>query len=387
MLPDMDTPYRFVAHFIERFGPRKAGTEAETNAQLYLGDQLRAFCDHVVVEPFSASLRAKFGSLRFFTLAFVAALVIPYWSISLAVALALLNSVLYLFHFVLFHSVLDGLFRKRTSHNTIGTIEPILKAKRTLIFTGHMDSTPEFIWWYWLKNWGARSMIIAGLTWLTLPIYLLISWLMGWSVIGSTVWWIYVALAPLSLVFFFIHGKRVVDGAQDNLSGVAVAYEVIRQLASSQLQHTRIRFVSFGAEECGLKGSAAYAVRYREQLLQENAQVINLDGILDIDNMYVLEAETLPMQTHDKALVASLLEAFERNGLPKKPGTIPIGGTDATSFTARGIAATSIVGLPMGSLHPTYHTRLDVVECLNPATLDLMSTVLVDFARTMDQRA
>ena len=93
------------------------------------------------------------------------------------------------------------------------------------------------------------------------------------------------------------------------------------------------------------------------------------------------------MQTHDKALVASLLEAFERNGLPKKPGTIPIGGTDATSFTARGIAATSIVGLPMGSLHPTYHTRLDVVECLDPETLDRISAVLVDFACTIDQGA
>ncbi|HQV53028.1 MAG: M20/M25/M40 family metallo-hydrolase [Flavobacteriales bacterium] len=382
----MDSPYRFVAHFIERFGPRKAGTEAETNAQHYLGEQLRTFCDDVAVEPFSAALRAKFSSLRFFTFGFLAALIIPYWSLSIAVLVALVNAVLYLFHFVLFHNVLDGLFSKQLSHNTVGTIEPQLKAENTLIFTGHMDSTPEFIWWYWLKNWGARAMIMAGLAWLSLPIYLLIAWLLKWSVFGSVGWWIYVALAPLSLVFFFIHGNRVVDGAQDNLSGIAIAYEVVRQLASRKLQHTRIRFVSFGAEECGLKGSAAYAVRYREQLIKENAQVINLDGVLDIDNMFVLEAERLPMQIHDKKLVAALLNAFERNGLPKKPGTIPIGGTDATSFTARGIAATSIVGLPMGSLHPTYHTRLDVLECLNPNTLDRITDVLVDFACTLDKR-
>jgi hypothetical protein len=382
----MDSPYLFVAHFIERFGPRKAGTSAETNAQHYLGEQLRTFCDDVAVEPFSAALRAKFRSLRFFTFGFVAALIIPYWSVSVAVLVALVNAVLYLYHFVLFHNVLDGLFSKQLSHNTSGTVEPQLKPERTLIFTGHMDSTPEFIWWYWLKNWGARIMIIAGLTWLTLPVYFLIAWLMDWSVFGSIGWWTYVALAPLSLVFFFIHGKRVVDGAQDNLSGVAVAYEVVRQLASRKLQHTRVRFVSFGAEECGLKGSAAYAVRHREHLIQENAQVINLDGILDIGNMYVLDGERLPMQTHDKALVTSLLNAFERNELPRKSGTIPIGGTDATSFTARGIAATSIVGLPMGSLHPTYHTRLDVLECLDPNTLDRIAEVLVDFACELDKR-
>lgn len=208
----METPYRFVAHFIERFGPRKAGTEAEANAQHYLGDHLRAFCDHVVVEPFSAALGAKFTSLRFFTLGYIAALLLPGWSLSAAVIVALLNALIFLFHFVLFHSVLDPFFPKHISINTIGTIEPQKTVLRTLVFSGHMDSTPEFIWWYWLKNWGARAMIIAGLTWLTLPVYFLIAWVLNMNVIGSFGWWTYVALAPISVVFFFIHGNRVVSG-------------------------------------------------------------------------------------------------------------------------------------------------------------------------------
>jgi hypothetical protein len=382
----MDTPYRFVGHFIDTFGPRRAGSEAETKAQHFLSEELQRFCDEVSIEPFDAALRAKFRSLRWFTAGFVLALVLPYWSLPAALILAAINAVLYVFHFVLFHAVLDPLFPKLRSHNVVGTIEPKEQAESTLIFSGHMDSTPEFIWWYWFKGWGARMMVFAGFSWLLLPLFYAVALAVGFSVWMSSPWWVFVALSPLSLAFFFIHGKRIVPGAQDNLSGVAVAYEVARRLANGdRLERTRIRVVSFGSEECGLKGSGAYATRYKQQLLKENAHVINLDGILDIENMFVIEREVMAMQTHHRPLIDAMLDAFERNGLPRRPGTIPIGGTDASSFSARGIPATSIVGLPMGQLHPTYHTRLDTLDCLDPVTMDRMSTLLVDFARTWDQ--
>lgn len=382
----METPYRFVGHFIDTFGPRRAGSEAETKAQHFLATELRSFCGEVTVEPFDAALRAKFWSLRWFTLGFAIALVLPHWSLTAALMVALANALLYVFHFVLFHAVLDPLFPSMRSHNVVGNVEPKGNAKSTLIFAGHMDSTPEFIWWYWFKGFGARMMVIAGFSWLLLPVFYAIALAFSWPVWLSIPWWIFVGLSPFSLAFFFIHGRRVVPGAQDNLSGVAVAFEVARRIANAGgLQHTRIRMLSFGAEECGLKGSGAYAVRHKAKLIAENAQVINLDGILDIDHMHVIERELMAMQTHHPVLIEALLEAFERNGLPRKKGTIPIGGTDASSFSSRGIPATSIVGLPMGRLHPTYHTRLDVLECLDPVTMDLMSTVLVDLAQAWDK--
>ncbi len=382
----MENPYRFVGHFIDTFGPRRAGSEAETKAQHFLAEELRGFCQEVTVEPFDAALRAKFRSLRWFTLTFALALVLPYWSLTAALALALANALLYVFHFVLFHAVLDPFFPSMRSHNVVGNVESKELTKHTLIFAGHMDSTPEFIWWYWFKGFGARMMVIAGFSWLLLPLFYALALGFGWPVWMGLPWWAFVAVAPFSLAFFFIHGKRVVPGAQDNLSGVAVAFEVARRIAhTGGLQHTRIRMVSFGAEECGLKGSGAYAVRHKAKLIAENAHVINLDGILDIDHMHVIEREVMAMQSHHPPLIDALLEAFQRNGLPEKRGTIPIGGTDASSFSARGIPATSIVGLPMGQLHPTYHTRLDTLDCLDPVTLERISTVLVDFAKAWDR--
>ena len=383
----MDSPYAFVGHFIARFGPRKAGSEAETQAQHHLAEHLRSFCDTVRVEPFDAALGAKFGSLRWFTLGYLAALALPFWEPWAALAVAALNTAAFLFHFVFFHAVLDPLWPKRRSHNVVADLEPSGPAERTLIISGHMDSTPEFIWWWWLKGWGARMMVGAGFSWLLLPMYYSFALAMGWPIAGSAGWWVFVALAPLSLAFFFIHGRRVVDGAQDNLSGVAVAVEVVRRLAQGErLQRTRVRVLSFGAEECGLKGSAAYAKRHKTSLRAENAHVINLDGILDKDHMHVIQRELMALQRHHDPLIDALLERFEANGLPRKRGTIPIGGTDASSFSFHGIPATSIVGLPMGQLHPTYHTRLDTLDCLDPATMEHMSAVLVDFARRWDAR-
>ncbi|MCF8256732.1 MAG: Zn-dependent exopeptidase M28 [Flavobacteriales bacterium] len=382
----MDTPYNFVSHIIGVHGPRRAGSQAEKLAQHFLAEELNTFCDRVEVQPFVAALTAKFGSLRIFSLLYVAALMLPVLSLPLALAVAAVNGAVFMGHFVMTGTWLDFLFPKEESCNVVGTIEPTGPARRTLLFAGHMDSTPEFIWWYWFKDWGIRMMMVSGVSFLLLPIYYAVAWPLGAEVWLSAPWWGFVAASPFALTFFFIHGTRVVEGAQDNLSGVAVAHAVGKRLAKERLSHTRIVVVSFGAEETGLKGSAAMVERFGKELQATPHHLINLDGILDIHNMFVIRSELSIGVTHDNALVARVAEAFERNGLPPKLGTIPVGGTDASSFSRNGLSAMSIVGLPMDSLHPTYHTRLDTIDCLTPSTMDRMVDVLVDMAHDWDSK-
>ncbi len=381
----MDTPYNLVKHIIEKFGPRRAGSEAETKAQEYLSEQIKSFCDNVTIEPFKDALRAKFASLKIFCVGFYLALVLPKFSMEAALFVGLLNGFLFLFHFVMYYNWLDFLFPKIESRNVIGNIEPSETAKTTLIFAGHMDSTPEFIWWYWLKDWGVRLMVLGGVSFAILPVYYLVSYIVGWEVWMSIPWWVFVATSPFSLTFFFIHGNRIVDGAQDNLSGVAVAHAVAKTLSVDKLKNTRVRFISFGSEETGLKGSDAYVKKHKRELENGNAFLVNLDGILDIEQMHIIQKEISLGEKHDERLISALGNAFERQGLEKKLGTIPIGATDAASFSRYDIPAVSIVGLPMDKLHPTYHTRLDTIDCLNPDTLDTMVNVLVDFAKEWDK--
>lgn len=381
----MEKPIALIKDVIARFGPRRAGSEAETKAQEYLKEKLGEFTDSVELDVFKDALRAKFSSLKLFCLGFYLALWLPSYSSSLALLVAFVNGFLFLFHFVMYYNWLDFLFPKIESRNVTATIEPQERATSTLIFAGHMDSTPEFIWWYWLKDWGVRLMLIGGVSFAILPVYYLVSIILGYEIWMNPIWWFFVITSPFSLTFFFIHGSRVVDGAQDNLSGVAVAYSVGQHLASKRLKNTRIKVVSFGAEETGLKGSSAYAKKHKSELAMENAHLINLDGILEIDEMHIIEKELSLWQDHNPILIEKIGQAFERNGLKKKLGTIPIGATDASSFSSNDLPAVSIVGMNMDHLHPTYHTRLDTVECLEPSTLDKMVEVLVDFAQDWDK--
>lgn len=380
----MKDAHSLVADIIDRFGPRKAGSEAETRAQQHLAVVLRGFCDRVNIEAFKAPLGAKFQSLKLFCVLYWIALVMPSFSTHGAFILAVINGVLFLGHFVMYRNWLDFAFAFAESRNVVGTLEPRGEVKRTIIISGHMDSTPEFIWWYWLKNWGIRLMIFGGVSFALLPVFYGISLVLDIKVWGSPAWWGFAATAPFALTFFFIHGKRVVDGAQDNLSGVAVACAVGKQLCSERLNHTRVKVISFGAEETGLRGSAAFYFNHRGYLKSTPHFIINLDGILDKDNMHLVTSEPSINTRHDKALNARLAKVFEEHGLPTKFGSILVGATDASSFSRNGIPATSIVGLPMDRLHPTYHTRLDTIDCLDPATLEQTAEILTAVIREWD---
>jgi hypothetical protein len=192
-------------------------------------------------------------------------------------------------------------------------------------------------------------------------------------------------LTLTALVIEEVAGRvPVIVGASSPQVGVAVAHAVGKRLAAERLQHTRIVVVSFGSEETGLKGSGAFVKHYREQLEATPHFLINLDGMLDIDNMFIIKAEPSIPASHDKRVIAKVSAAFVRNGLEPKLGTIPVGATDASSFSRNGLSAMSIVGLPMDRLHPTYHTRLDTIDCLTPATMDRMVDILVDLAKDWD---
>ena len=95
----------------------------------------------------------------------------------------------------------------------------------------------------------------------------------------------FVLLAPITVVYFSLHGPTLVDGAIDNLSGLAIADAVGRHFAQARaqgggLRRTRLRLISFGSEEAGLKGSYAYARAYAGQLRAEGAVLFDDMGAL-----------------------------------------------------------------------------------------------------------
>lgn len=375
----------FIQDIITRFGGRYFGSEQEKNAQYYTADILKKYCDKVDVEEFQSPLEAHFQALKLFCIVYVIVLVFFRIDIRIAAVLGILNTVLFLGHFVTYRHWLDFLFPNKPSWNVIGDIEPMEMATSTIIIAGHMDSVKEFKWWYNYKQTGVVLSVIAGIQISMLGLYALLS-LFITATWFSYIWWLFVIITPILIVFYDMHGEDVVDGASDNLTGVAVALEMAKVFSVNKLKNTRVRVISFGSEEAALRGSFAYAKKHKQQLLDEKAFLFNLDSIKDLEHLTVVSSEINTLVFYKNEYLQLVENAFKATNTAYKKLPLGVGATDASAFHIHGLPAIAVVGMDSERLDPTYHTRLDKIECLNPEAMEAMKKVLVNFIETWDKK-
>ena len=375
----------YIEDIITRFGGRYFGSEQEREAQLYTADILRKYCDKVEVEEFMSPLEAHFGSLKGFCIAYVIVLVLLMLNVWAAAVVGLLNTVFFVGHFLTYRHWLDFLWEKKPSWNVIGDIEPTGEATSTVIVAGHIDSVKEFKWWFKLKQNGAVLTVLSGFLIVLLGIYAALSTVIHAQWWGY-IWWVFAVATPILIAFFDMHGDNVVHGASDNLTGVAVAVEMAKVFSVEKLKHTRLRVISFGAEEACLRGAWAYARDHKEQLLREKAFLFNMDTIKDTQHLTIgtLEANTLVF--YKKENVDLVEDAFRAADVPVKRLPLMLGASDASAFHIQGLPAICVIGMDSEKLDPVYHTRLDVIEHINPQALESMKKVLVQFLRTWDSK-
>ena len=202
---------------------------------------------------------------------------------------------------------------------------------------------------------------------------------------------VFVVRAPSSVAYFNMHGEEPVDGACDNLSGVAIAFDVVKHFADpknhgkSTLKNTRLKYLRFGREETGLTGSCAYVKVQNAELLKEKAHLVTIDSIRLPEEVCIIKGDPMNGTTYDKNLIARLQKSFGDKNIPIKTGSTPIGGTDGVFFIRAGIPAVSMIGLGMDKLDPTYHTRRDVIANLNPVALENVKSGLIEFVEQWDR--
>lgn len=375
----------YIDDIISRFGGRYFGSNEEKQAQVYTADILRQYCDRVEIEEFRSALEAHFQSLKGFCTIYILVLVLLRVDVRIAGIVGILNTIFFLGHFVTYRHWLDFLFPKKPSWNVIGDIEPTGEVRDTLIVAGHIDSVKEFKWWYRYKQNGAAMTITACFLISLLGLYSLLAIFIDADWYGYG-WWFFAVLAPLLIVLFDMHGTNVVHGASDNLTGVAMAVEMAKVYSKERLKHTRLRIISFGAEEACLRGSWAYSRDHKQQLLKEKAFLFNLDSIKDTEHLTIGSSETNTLVFYKKADIKLVQDAFAAAGVPVKTLPLMVGASDASAFHINGIPAICVIGMDSGNLDPTYHTRLDVIENINPQALESMKKVLIQFINTWDNK-
>jgi aminopeptidase YwaD len=380
-----------ISDIIARFGPRVAGTEAEKQAQLYIQKQCETFSNNVSFLPFVDYLDARFGKLKYYVVIYVAALLLYPNLPGVSLVISMINAFFLIFDLMMYRDILTRFpGKKQTSSNVEAVLEPVGEAKNTLIISGHMDSTREYTWWYRLGEAGVKLTVVAGVIMVLQPIFFL------WHILGNGpydfyIWIAFIALTPVTVVYWSMHADEGVQGAQDNLSGIAIAFEVVKSFADtnnkgkSTLQTTRLKFVSFGSEERGLCGSRAYVKQKQDELKKENATLINIDSVRLVNEVGIVKRELMNGTLHTPNLVNGLDKTFEKLNLPHKLVQLPIGGTDAVSFARAGLPTVTIIGISASNYDFTYHTRHDIVENIEPQALENVKTGIIEFIKHYDK--
>ena len=147
-----------------------------------------------------------------------------------------------------------------------------------------------------------------------------------------------------------------VPGANDNASGTAVLLTLAEQLQNQPLPFT-VRFIGFGSEELGLRGSRHYLDSLSEQQRRDITAMFNFDSLGSGESLGVLG---------DGELVGRLVEIGKEMGIDVRSSSPLRGGSsDHTSFQRLGIPAVMFVSRDSSRIH----TSGDTLEHVNARLL------------------
>ena len=135
-------------------------------------------------------------------------------------------------------------------------------------------------------------------------------------------------------------------GAADNLSACALAVAMCRFLVENPSyipDDTEIRFISFGSEEAGCRGSRRYVQRHLDELKRLDVRLLNYETIAHPE-IAILTSETNGTVKNSPEMVKSVVAAAQRAGVPYKVKPATLGtGSDAGPFSQAGLKATTLL--------------------------------------------
>jgi hypothetical protein len=163
--------------------------------------------------------------------------------------------------------------------------------------------------------------------------------------------------------------SETVQGANDNLSGVAALVALAELLREQPVPGLRVLLVSCGAEETLQDGIRAFVSRHRDELDPARTAFVNLDTV-GSPHLVMLEAEgPVWMESYAGPWLRDLVEAHaERLGVGLLRGFRARASTDSVIPSRAGYAIATIVSVTDWMSPANYHLPSDV-----PANLDYAS--------------
>lgn len=312
----------------------------------------------------------------------------------ISLVLTLLAVFIIVGEFGIYKQLLDPFFKKKTSANVVGTRKASGDTKRRIVFCGHTDSAFEWTYTYH----GGRPAVATIIFSAVIDIVLLLAgsitaiclkgafnpgFILGNTHIAITVFAvILIVLAPVMIsAFIFCNFKRPVMGANDNLTGCYISLAIQKYLKDNGIRFENTEVVSLmaGAEECGLRGSKAYAKLHEKELTSPDVETvfIGVDTIREFDFMQIIDKDLNGLSKCDSRVVNLIKNGALSAGFDNvSVNPISLGATDAAAMNAIGVPAASFVAMDPAPAR-YYHTRLDTEDNLDEKAIDTCLKIML----------
>lgn len=396
---DADYALNIVKTICTETGPGLPGTAQERRRASIIAKELTSQLgpENVIIEDYTLAPDAFLGSLPVSAVGIFISILLNYiatkisgtasWIASCAALIISIASVsIVFFEFVLYKELIDPFFKKKQSVNVIGTLRKpgTDKVNKLLILSGHHDSALENTWIALLRYGfyitipiiyiGYFGMIVLGFIQFTGILLDNTRIIYAGTVQNSIL--LFPVILSIIFAFFFNRGRKnggIVPGAADNLSASAAIVALCKFLVKHPSyipEDTEIRFISFGGEEAGLRGSRCYVKKHLEELKRLDVRVLNFEIIADPE-IVILTSDVSNVKNSPE-MVKSIESAAIRAGVPFKVKPYPFGGggSDAGSFSQAGLKALTLLPFKTPQqIVAFYHQKSDTPEILRAEPL------------------
>lgn len=369
-----------ITHICKDFEKRDPGSKGEQQACEYMADVLKneCGCERADVESFKENPGSFFGWI-YFTITFVlAAVAISFFYPLVSIILIVVGLLIVFMQFGLYKKFIDRFFPEKTGHNVTAVKSCKGEVKRRIFFNGHPDAA-----WEWPVNYKLGGVGFEGhavICGIGAVYYLVISIMLvaknGLEYVSFDADETLGLLRLIGLVFVpFLVGlywmwneNRIVDGANDNLSGCYMGIAILKALKEEgiEFENTEVGVILTGSEEAGLRGAKAWCAAHKGEFDDVPTFIFSYDTIHDPKYLMTNYRDLNGTVKADKDVSDLFMEAAKELDISCKKGWVPpLGGaTDSAAFAQAGFRATGVTGLNH-KLEDYYHTRRDTYDNMN----------------------
>jgi hypothetical protein len=389
---------KFTDEIVENYPRRLVGTDSCNNAGRRIAQEFKKNCDNgsIKVETFSCHPKSFLKHIRFDVILYATGTLMAllgnpfsaFLMFGLAASIVLSQSIFYF-------QIFDPFFPKATGTNIHGSIDPEAAVKQQIILCGHHDAAYVF-------NFMDKSprlyplFILAGQA----PLFLALILSTAALILGINPFW-YRAILIIGFVgiipMWWFTTDKVSPGAGDNMIATSIINETAKifsdrkKAGRNPLKHTRIICLSVDGEECGLRGSRAFAKAHEKEFKNIKTYAFCIDTLFNADKLLFFKRDlnmTVPLSGN---MAKELTDIAKGLGYGAKVSQMPFGGgsTDAASFAQIGVEASCLLAfeLDISNLQEdmVYHTPQDKTNAIEPKVVEQSLNVTVEYLLKKDK--